>query len=58
MSKSTSKRYRAVVGLNFADGTDADGNPKEHRVEPGEVIPARFKIPEAWLESKVEAVNA
>jgi hypothetical protein len=48
------KRYRAVVGLNFADGKDDAGEPKEHRVEPGDLIPARFKIPKAWIGRKVE----
>ena len=43
------KRYRALVGLNFADK-----NGKEHRVEAGEVIPERFKIPKAWLGRKVK----
>ena len=42
------KRYRALVGLNFADGD------KEHRVEAGELIPERFKIPKAWLGRKVK----
>ena len=45
----------AVVGLQFADGTDEDGNPVEFRVEPGEKIPTRFDIPEEWIEAgKVE----
>lgn len=45
----------AVVGVQFADGTDEDGNPVEFRVEPGEKIPARFTVPDEWIESgKVE----
>jgi hypothetical protein len=49
------KRYRAVVGLQFADGTTNNGEPKEHRVEPGQLVPERFTIPQAWIDSgKVE----
>lgn len=41
------KRYRALKGLDLADGT---------RVEPGEPLPAGFKPPKEWLGEKVEEV--
>lgn len=52
MSEKKQKRYRALVGLNFAD----DGG--EGRVEAGELIPVRFvdQIPDVWVGRKVEVV--
>ena len=43
-------RYRALVGLNLADGD------KEHRVEAGELVPVRFneQLPADWIGRKVE----
>lgn len=40
-----SKRYRALKGLDLADGT---------RVEPGDLCPEDWKPPKAWLGEKVE----
>lgn len=51
----TKQRFRALVGLNLYDGKDEAGNRKEHRVEAGQMIPARFKkLPETWIGRKVE----
>jgi hypothetical protein len=47
-------RYRALVGVQFADGKTETGDPKEHRVEAGLLIPARFDVPVEWVGRKVE----